>query len=135
MTEEDKKAIEYLEDSFKNTVTHKEKLNIIKNLIKSQQKEMKILKSKRVNMFEQLDCIDKKNKMINEMARFIEERIDECPYDFWIEAEKELNCENCEEDYAKCWKQYFEKKVEEEINRQIYGIQVDDITNGVEIDY
>ncbi len=132
MTEEDKKAIEYFtkridicnenanicdENDFDEEATQlreeKRQTEIILNLIKSQQKEIEILKSKRVNMFEQLDCIDKKNKIINEMARFIEKRLDECPYDFWIEAEKELNCKNCEEDYAKCWKQYFEKKVEE----------------------
>lgn len=61
-----------------------------------------------------LNLIQKQQAEIDEMAKFIEERINECPYDFWIEAEKELNCKECEEDYAKCWKQYFEKQVESE---------------------
>lgn len=133
MTEEDKKAITqilwyknlfdkgYCQDcnelcSSGAAIPSKDLSNSIEavlNPIKSKQKEIEILKSKRVNMFEQLNCIDKKNKIIDIMARFIEERLNECPHDFWIEAEKELNCKNCEEDYAKCWKQYFEKKVEE----------------------
>ena len=49
--------------------------------------------------------------VIEKMARFIDEKINECPYDFWIEAEKELNCADCEEDYTECWKQYFRNKV------------------------
>lgn len=122
MTEE-KKAIEYLENSFKNTITHKEQLNIIKNLMQRKQNEIEKLskQSRRYDKqaqqyFERgLEIsleLTKKDKIIDEMARFIEERLNECPYDFWIETEKELNCENCEEDYAKCWKQYFEKRVD-----------------------
>lgn len=64
------------------------------------------------DMLHVLEC-EKKDKIIDEMSKFIEKRIDECPYDFWIEIEKELNCKECEEDYSKCWKQYFERKVED----------------------
>ncbi len=84
MTEEENKAIEYFtkridicnenanicdENDFDEEATQlreeKRQTEIILNLIKSQQKEIEILKSKRVNMFEQLDCIDKKNKIID----------------------------------------------------------------------
>lgn len=55
--------------------------------------------------------LKKKDNIIDLMTNFIEERINECPYDFWIDAEKELNCNECEEDYKKCWRKYFDKKV------------------------
>lgn len=58
MTEEEKKAIEYLQDSLKNTVTHKEKLNVILNLIQKQQTEL-----------------EKKNKMIELIKEEIRDHI------------------------------------------------------------
>lgn len=67
---------------------------------------IKHLKSKRVNMFEQLECIEKKNKIIDEMAEQL-----------YIEGYcKEINCKKCNvENFADCIKEYFTKKVEEQI--------------------
>ena len=97
MSEEEKNAIERIKGIIgKNVHTFVDELNLILNLIQNQQSEL-----------------EKKDKIIDLMTKFIDKRINECPYDFWIEAEKELNCENCEEDYAQCWKQYFERKVKE----------------------
>lgn len=68
MSEEDKKAIEYLEDSLKNTVTHKEKFNIIKNLIKSQQEELE-KKDKIIDlMLDMLVRVHSENKQIELIA-------------------------------------------------------------------
>lgn len=126
MTEEDKKAIEYFtkridicnenanicdENDFDEEATQlreeKRQTEVILNLIKSQQKEMEILKSKRVNMFEQLDCIDKKNKIIDLMAVQVyltkEQR---------EEMEEYISTSNKSKDFKSFVKQYFEKKVE-----------------------
>ena len=42
---------------------------------------------------------------------------DECPIeleDFTKENEKEFNCDNCQDDYKKCWLKYFENKLKGE---------------------
>ncbi len=117
MSEEDKEAIEYLEDSFKNTVTHKEKFNIIKNLIKSQQEEIeknkKLINNKNERLLEYAKDIAKKDKIIDEISDFmISLNIDNTIC-------KKSNCTSnlinntLVRDCKNCIKQYFEKKVGE----------------------
>lgn len=58
------------------------------------------------NVIEQLDCIKRKDKQIDLMAKYID-KIDDSE-DF---------CEGrtmCDEDCVNCIKQYFERKVEDE---------------------
>ena len=84
MTEEEKKAIEYLENSLNSTITHKKQLNIVKNLIQKQQEE-----------------INKKDKIIDETCKFLED----------LQLSKDI--EGYEIMKKSDWKQYFKKKVEE----------------------
>lgn len=60
---------------------------------------IRLLKSKRVNMFEQLECIEKKNKIIDLMAKNM--------FEFRKDSIIPIDAEGI--------KQYFEKKVEEQI--------------------
>lgn len=106
---EEEKAIEYFEKDIEKRkqgrnyfVDYEEVMlheQTILNLIKSQQEEIRILKSKRVNMFEQLDCIEKKNKIIDLMAKHLEKYSTNFPELYGANTNK--------------WKQYFEKKAEE----------------------
>lgn len=115
MSEEEKQLTEALEleiqrlekvsTSLKGTYTPLETLVMILNLIKSQQEEIGILKSKRVNMFEQLDCIEKKNKIIDLMLDMLVRVHSENKQ---IEFIANYNVEEKKEQL----KQYFEKKVE-----------------------
>lgn len=73
MTEEEKKAIEYLENSLKSTVTHKEQLNIIKNLIQKQQKELKILKDKNKDLLRKLRNRVKEVKKLSQYTLYKKE--------------------------------------------------------------
>lgn len=89
MTEKEKKAIEYLEDSVKSTVIHKEQLNIIKNLIQRQQRENK-----------------KKDKIIEKMAEYIVQDI-RC-------IRPEIECNKMTHDCRECVEQYFKDRIESE---------------------
>ena len=74
-----------------------------------------ILKSKRINVIEQLDCIQKKDKQIDLMAKFIENNMSEKKIINEICIKGKCNNEECHEDDLKdCIKQYFERKVEDE---------------------
>ena len=66
---------------------------------------IRILKSKRINVIEQLDCIKRKDKQIDLMAKYIDK----------IDVSEDF-CEGrtrCDEDCENCIKQYFERKVED----------------------
>lgn len=55
--------------------------------------------------------LKEKDKIIDLMAEFIEERINSCPYEDY---DYYLNCENeCDDNYVRCWKKYFENKAKE----------------------
>ena len=60
-----------------------------------------------------LNLIQKQSKVIDEMAKEIEDFTGSCPkdtYDF-----SEIDCENiCGIELKECWKQYFYRKVENE---------------------
>ncbi len=83
--------------------------------------EIRILKSKRVNMFEQLDCIERKDKIIDLMAKQMSAI---CTGILTIRKQFEKSyCEFINTDEDCCWKinqkcsdcikQYFQKKVED----------------------
>ena len=66
------------------------------------------------------DEIDEYKKQLEEKDKVIDEILndswytDECPIeleDFTKESEKEFNCDNCQDDYKKCWLKYFENKI------------------------
>lgn len=74
---------------------------------------IRMLKSKRVNMFEQLQCLEKKDKIIDKMAEYL------ASIDFDQHcAEVPETCLGCpkEDDldgYMQCIIQYFERKIEQ----------------------
>lgn len=97
MNEEEKKAIKELKEfaynpngwfSVGNAKT-------ILNLIEKQQKEL-----------------DKKDKIIKEIAKELVYYIGTCPAD--DSGNLEEKCEKCNDTYEKCWIEYFEKKVDKE---------------------
>lgn len=76
-------AIEYIEESFKATVIHKEKLEIIKSHIEKQEKEIGILKKKKQDVKDRieyylvgnvsLDNFDTRNKELRKLEKMLEE--------------------------------------------------------------
>lgn len=58
-----------------------------------------------------LSELEKKEAIINEMAKEITEFLGTCPYDKYDW--QDIDCEKvCEDDMKQCWVEYFEKKVE-----------------------
>lgn len=59
--------------------------------------------------------IEKKDKLINEIIDYIATRIwATCPNeDYGVDLDCENRCSNDEDIYKKCWKMYFERKIEE----------------------
>lgn len=58
-----------------------------------------------------LSILEEKDKQIDLMAEFIEERLNSCPYEDY---NYNLNCEKeCDDNYRRCWKQYFKNKAKE----------------------
>ncbi|MFR7544776.1 MAG: hypothetical protein ACLUWN_02370 [Clostridia bacterium] len=68
-----------------------------------------------LNMLKEKDAeIEKKDKMIDLMAEEMKKRAT-CPLDDY---NYDLDCENkCNNNTKECWKQYFERKVEDECKR------------------
>ena len=61
--------------------------------------------------------LEEKNKIIDEMLNFASFDV-YCPYEFWDEEQDECDrvkkicdCDNCKEDYKKCWLKYFKNKI------------------------
>lgn len=74
---------------------------------------IRILKSKRINVIEQLDCIEKKDKQIDLMAEYISKR--DVEEDICMK--NKTNPDWCNEDYTNCQdciKKYFADLVEKE---------------------
>lgn len=81
---------------------------------------IRLLKSKRVNMFEQLECIEKKNKIIGEMARIMQQILVSTEFikkQWWkriCKCRKDADLVNCSGKLCEdCVKEYFTKKVED----------------------
>ncbi len=126
MSEEERKAIEYLKfctNDFKEryggeTTKQIDIYETILNLIQKLHKENKYIHSELDKQQEKINNyakeIEKKDKIIDEMAGYLA-IIRDCP-----NADKGANidCENrCSIDddiYAECWKLYFERKLENE---------------------
>lgn len=82
---------------------------------------IRLLKSKRVNMFEQLECIEKKNKIIDLMARIMQQILVSTEFmkkQWWkriCKCRKDADLVNCSDKLCEdCVKEYFTKKVEKE---------------------
>lgn len=102
MTEEEKKAIEYLENSLISTVTHKAHLNTIKNLIQRQETEN--IKLKQEN--------EKKDKIIDILAEKLAKQYNSKPRKCSFKEQKNIECNNYE-NCVDCIKQYVEREVEQ----------------------
>lgn len=90
---EAKKEIQELVDMY-GSRHDREDFSIISNFMKKQQAEL-----------------EKKDKVIKEMAEYIALITESCPFELH---DYDMNCEKrCKKDIeAECWKEYFTKKVE-----------------------
>ena len=62
-----------------------------------------------------ISYIELKDKVIDEAMEYF---IEDCPYSIAFKDEEEYkkvqnlcNCENCQDDYKKCWLKYFENEI------------------------
>lgn len=73
--------------------------------------DLNILKEEALEIV--LSELEKKDKIINEMAKEITEWTGTCPYDKYDW--QDVDCEKvCEDDMKQCWIEYFTNKVERE---------------------
>lgn len=119
MSEEEKKAIEYLKNMYWYADEDEEErfVNIVLNLIQRLQKENKYIHSELDKQQEKINNyakqIEKKDKIIDLMAEYI----NELDIDEDICSKNIINPDICNEQYSNCKacvKQYFERKVENE---------------------
>lgn len=54
--------------------------------------------------------LDKKDKIIKEIAKELVNHVGTCPADY--SGNLEEKCKKCNDTYEKCWIEYFEKKVD-----------------------
>jgi len=61
-----------------------------------------------------IEEIEKKDRIIDEIAKELESISGTCPLDMYLDTywEKYNDCSKCKNTYAKCFKEYFTKKVE-----------------------
>lgn len=143
MTEEEKEIVIYLEWLSSQTAPNTIERNVLNkaiatilNLIQKQQEEIKKLRDKNKDLLNKLRnrvkevkklskyslykeefsrlnaIIKKKDKQIDLMAEEISNSfLNTCPLEDY---NTDLDCEKrCNNNYKECWKQYFEKQVEE----------------------
>ena len=122
MTNEQREAIEYLKESvliYKNTIPKlSQAIDTVLSLIKEQQIYIKKYNDTTEEMNRDIrkliSEIQKKEKQIDLMAKFIENNMSEKKIINEICIKSKCNNEECHEDDLKdCIKQYFERKVED----------------------
>ena len=122
MTNEQREAIEYLKESvliYKNTIPKlSQAIDTVLSLIKEQQIYIKKYNDTTEEMNRDIrkliSEIQKKDKQIDLMAKFIENNMSEKKIINEICIKSKCNNEECHEDDLKdCIKQYFERKVED----------------------
>lgn len=82
------------------------------DLIQEQQKDISTYQKTIEDTLKIIEDNEVKDKIIDEMAEEISKSIvNTCPF---ADYNVDLDCENkCQDNYKECWKQYFERKVEE----------------------